>query len=100
MLLDTLIDFLSLETECKAIYLHVLCSNHGALNFYKKRNFQQRFYLPNYYTINGQLNDGYCYVLYMNNGQPPWTITYAFTYAYNAFYYFLRRFPVNNNSLN
>lgn len=97
MLLDTLIDYLSRETDCKAVYLHVLCSNQGALNFYKKRNFQQRIYLPNYYTINGQFHDGYCYVLYMNNGQPPWAITYPLTYLYNAFYLFVRRFSVNNS---
>lgn len=75
LLVDTLIEFLNAETDCKAIYLHVLCSNQVAINFYEKKNFQQRIYLPNYYTINGQLHDGYCYVLYMNNGQPPWTIS-------------------------
>ena len=78
LLLDTLLDFLQLQTDCKAIYLHVLCTNLVAINFYEKRSFEQRIYLPNYYTINGQLSDGYCYVLYMNNGQPPWTLTYPF----------------------
>jgi hypothetical protein len=75
LLLDTLYDYLASETDCKAIYLHVLCSNTVAINFYEKKNFQQRIYLPNYYTIKGQLEDGYCYVLYMNNGEPPWTIS-------------------------
>lgn len=96
MLLDTLLEYLR-ETDCKAVYLHVLCSNQGALNFYRKRNFQQRIYLPNYYTINGQFHDGYCYVLYMNNGQPPWAITYPLTYLYNIIYLFVRRFSVNSS---
>lgn len=74
MFLDNLLDFLNSKNDCKAIYLHVLCSNKVAINFYEKRDFEQRIYLPNYYTINGQLHDGFCYVLYMNNGQPPWTI--------------------------
>lgn len=74
MLLDTLLQFLKTETDCKAIYLHVLCSNLVAINFYEKKNFVQRIYLPNYYTIDGQLQDGFCYVLYMNNGQPPWNM--------------------------
>ncbi len=78
MLVDTLIEFLNSQSDCKAIYLHVMCSNLVAINFYEKRNFEQRVYLPNYYTINGQLHDGYCYVLYMNNGRPPWSITYPF----------------------
>lgn len=79
MLLDTLLQFLKTETDCKAIYLHVLCSNLVAINFYEKKNFVQRIYLPNYYTIDGQLQDGFCYVLYMNNGQPPWNMIYPFS---------------------
>ncbi len=78
MLVDTLLNYLNSLTDCKAIYLHVMCSNKVAINFYEKKNFEQRVYLPNYYTINGQLHDGYCYVLYMNNGQPPWSMTYPF----------------------
>lgn len=78
LLLDTLLAFLKAETDCKAIYLHVLHSNFVAIKFYEKRNFEKRIYLPKYYTISGQLQDGYCYVLYINNGQPPWTITYPF----------------------
>ena len=80
MFLDNLLDFLNSKNDCKAIYLHVLCSNKVAINFYEKRDFEQRIYLPNYYTINGQLHDGFCYVLYMNNGQPPWTIIYPFVF--------------------
>ena len=78
LLLDTLLAFLKSETDCKAIYLHVLYSNFIAIKFYEKRNFEKRIYLPKYYTINGQLQDGYCYVLYINNGTPPWTFKYPF----------------------
>jgi N-alpha-acetyltransferase 60 len=83
LLLDTLIDYLKAETDCKAIYLHVLSSNQVAIRFYEKRNFQQRIYLPNYYTIKGQLQDGHCYVLYMNNGQPPCTLADCFKEAWS-----------------
>lgn len=82
MLLDTLTTYLKNETDCKAIYLHVLWSNTNAIRFYEKRHFQRRIFLPKYYTIQGQFQDGYCYVLYMNNGQPPMTITYPFIRLY------------------
>jgi GNAT superfamily N-acetyltransferase len=85
LLLDTLISYLKAETDCKAIYLHVLCSNQVAIRFYEKRHFQQRIYLPNYYTIKGQLQDGHCYVLYMNNGQPPCTLADCFKEAWSFF---------------
>ena len=62
------------ETDCKAVYLHVLCTNQVAIDFYERRGFQQRIYLPSYYTIKGQLQDGHCYVLYMNDGEPPYTL--------------------------
>lgn len=71
LLLDTLLHHLNIQTNCKAIYLHVLASNAGAIKFYEKRNFQRRAHLPKYYTINGQAHDGYTYVLYMNGGEPP-----------------------------
>lgn len=71
LLLDTLIHHLNIQTKCKAVYLHVLSSNAGAIKFYEKRNFQRRAHLPKYYTINGQAHDGYTYVLYMNGGEPP-----------------------------
>lgn len=74
LLLDTLISYLKSKTDCKAIYLHVLCSNTVAIKFYEKRNFKQRIFLRNYYTIKGQLQDGHCFVLYMNDGQPPCTL--------------------------
>lgn len=90
-MLDTLYAYLKAETDCKAIYLHVLCSNTVALKFYEKRNFQKRLYLPNYYTIKGQLQDGYCYVLYMNNGEPPWTFKYPFLLNLNFLFFKIKR---------
>ena len=78
MLLDSLISFLtSLEHyDCKALYLHVLTSNMTAIRFYERRNFHRHNYLPYYYSIQGQPCDGFCYVLYINGGQPPWTLLY------------------------
>jgi ribosomal protein S18 acetylase RimI-like enzyme len=87
MLLDTLMAYLKNETDCKAIYLHVLWSNTNAIRFYEKRNFQRRIFLPKYYTIQGQFQDGYCYVLYTNNGQPPMSFTYPFLKFTNYFHF-------------
>ena len=60
--------------NCKAIYLHVLTTNQTAISFYKRRNFTQHSFLPYYYSIQGSPRDGYAYVLYINGGEPPWTI--------------------------
>jgi hypothetical protein len=35
-------------------------------------------YLPYYYSIKGKPRDGYTYALYINGGQPPWTLIYPF----------------------
>ncbi|CAF1011192.1 unnamed protein product [Brachionus calyciflorus] len=86
MLLDYLLSYLKAETDCKAIYLHVLCTNKTAISFYEKRKFQQRIFLPRYYTIQGKHHDGYCYVYYMNNGEPPWTMTYPFFNHFKNFF--------------
>ncbi|XP_072167801.1 uncharacterized protein [Diadema setosum] len=58
----------------KAVYLHVLASNTGAIRFYEKHKFQRHEFLPYYYSIHGQAKDGLSYVLYINGGQPPWTL--------------------------
>ena len=58
--------------------MHVLCTNETAIRFYEKRNFQKRIYLPRYYTINNELKDGYCYVLYLKDARPPFRISYPF----------------------
>ena len=49
-----------------------------SIKFYEKRNFQKRLYLPRYYTINNELKDGYCYVLYLKGARPPFRIRYPF----------------------
>jgi len=59
---------------CKAVYLHVLASNANAVLFYERNSFKRHKHLPLYYAINGSRMDGYCYVLYVNNGGPPWTL--------------------------
>ena len=78
LLLDNLLDYLHERTHCKAIYLHVLCTNVQAIRFYEKHKFTRRILLPKYYTIRGELHDGYCYVMYMRDGQAPLTLTYPF----------------------
>jgi len=77
LLLESLISYLTNSEHnhnCKAIYLHVLHTNITALHFYEKHNFRQHAFLPYYYSINGSPQDGYSYVLYINGGQPPWSI--------------------------
>lgn len=58
----------------RAIYLHVLTTNIAAIRFYEKLHFTRHKFLPLYYLINSASCDGYCYVLYINGGQPPATI--------------------------
>ena len=79
-LLDRLISYLttSERSNCKAVYLHVLATNITAIRFYEKHNFRKHEYLPYYYAIRGQPKDGLSYVLYINGGQPPWTLIYPF----------------------
>ncbi|XP_052824173.1 N-alpha-acetyltransferase 60 isoform X2 [Octopus bimaculoides] len=76
LLLDSLLSYLTSRDRynCKAIYLHVLTTNSAAICFYERRNFQPHSYLPYYYSINSKPHDGYSYVLYINGGQPPWSI--------------------------
>lgn len=42
--------------QVKAVYLHVLSTNHTAINFYRKHSFQQHIYIPYYYNISGKTN--------------------------------------------
>ncbi|CAM1322594.1 NAA60 (predicted) [Pycnogonum litorale] len=77
LLLDNLINHLvnSPETmNCKALYLHALTTNKSAIMFYECKNFKPHSYLPCYYSINGRSLDGFSYVLYVNNGYPPWNL--------------------------
>lgn len=78
LLLDSLLSHLTTpeRENCKAVYLHVLTTNFAAMKFYDKRHFKQFRYLPLYYAINGIHKDGFSYVLYINGGEPPWTLGY------------------------
>ena len=79
LLLDNLISYLTTSMlTTKAVYLHVLTTNQIAIRFYERRNFRMHHFLPYYYAIEGSSRDGYCYVLYINGGEPPWTILYPF----------------------
>ena len=80
LLLDSLLSHLTTpeRQNCKAVYLHVLTTNSAAMQFYEKRHFMQFRYLPLYYAINGTHKDGFSYVLYINGGEPPWTLAYPF----------------------
>ena len=46
--------------DVKKIYLHVLCSNESAVEFYKSEGFTIKEKLENYYT---DLDPPHCYVL-------------------------------------
>jgi len=76
MLLNSFIQHVrSIENQrCKAVYLHVLSTNISAVMFYERKDFKRHKLLPMYYVINGSRMDGYCYVYYVNNGSPPWTV--------------------------
>ena len=66
VLLQNLINSLNKRGTCKAIYLHVLFSNKQAIRFYQSKQFQYRAHLPQYYFIQGESLDGYCFALYIN----------------------------------
>ncbi|XP_076458209.1 N-alpha-acetyltransferase 60-like [Babylonia areolata] len=76
LLLDSLLSYLTSKERvgCKAVYLHVLATNTVAIRFYERRNFKPHSFLPFYYSIQGKPRDGYSYVLYVNGGQPPWSL--------------------------
>lgn len=79
LLLDNLIAHVISSPDtvcCKALYLHALTTNVAAITFYERKNFKPHSYLPSYYSINGELVDGFSYVLYVNNGFPPWSVQY------------------------
>ena len=78
LLLDSLLSYLTSNerVSCKAVYLHVLATNSIAIRFYQRRSFHPHSFLPFYYSIQGKPRDGYSYVLYINGGQPPWSLIY------------------------
>jgi len=87
LLLDSLLSHLTTpeRQHCKAVYLHVLTTNSAAMKFYDKKHFRQFRYLPLYYAIDGMHKDGFSYVLYINGGEPPWTLAYPLKFVVFAF---------------
>lgn len=93
-LLKRLIDHLTKVEEnmqCLAIYLHVLTTNSVAISFYERQNFKRHLYLPLYYSIEGSSRDGYSYVLYINNGRPPFNPIYSIGNALQS----ISKFSIN-----
>ena len=80
LLLESFISRLKTDESkvCKAVYLHVLPTNEAAIKFYEQMNFRFHRTLWNYYNINGTKRNGYCYVLYINGGEAPWSLLYPF----------------------
>ena len=58
-------------SKCRAIYLHVITNNCPAIAFYEKFNFSRFVRIRDFYTVNNRPQDGYLYVLYINDGLPP-----------------------------
>ncbi|XP_065659695.1 N-alpha-acetyltransferase 60 isoform X2 [Hydra vulgaris] len=75
LLLTTFVQHVQQErhSSCKVVYLHVLASNINAILFYEQLNFKRHKLLLNYYNIRGEKMDGFSYVYYTNNGNPPLT---------------------------
>ena len=90
LLLDSLIQSLTTKerSNCKAVYLHVLATNHIAIRFYERRRFKAHSFLPYYYSIQGKPRDAYLYVLYVNGGKAPWSFLYPF-YIQIFFYVYM-----------
>ncbi|KAI6203047.1 N-alpha-acetyltransferase 60 [Aphelenchoides besseyi] len=57
----------------KIIFLHVLATNFGAINFYKQNGFLHHSTLPNYYQIHHIYHEAYTMVLNVN-GHRSWTL--------------------------
>ncbi|KAL1501344.1 hypothetical protein ABEB36_006679 [Hypothenemus hampei] len=76
LLLDSLLRNLTTpeRKKVKAAFLHVLTTNSAAIRFYEKRRFRLHTFLPYYYSIKGKCKDGFMYVLYLNDGHPPWSL--------------------------
>merc|ERR1712032_676159 len=56
---------------CKAVYLHVIIYNVGAIGFYERNNFLCMTRRRNFYFIKGQHFDSFVYMMYVNGGRRP-----------------------------
>lgn len=70
-LVKEILNKLKRVSEVKGVYLHVLASNKHAIKFYEALGFGCCEFIPHYYSIMGHFQNAYCYILYMNDGQPP-----------------------------
>lgn len=84
-LLDKLINELTVNVNpsdtantVKAVYLHVLCDNVTAINFYKSKSFRIHRYLPWYYCNYAGRGDAYSYVRYINGAKISWIYSFQF----------------------
>jgi ribosomal protein S18 acetylase RimI-like enzyme len=62
------------DTQCGALYLHVLDSNVAALRFYEKLGFHRVKLIPNYYTIDGRPRNCYIYAKYFHGNRGHQTV--------------------------
>ena len=59
------------QGRIRAIFLHTLATNTGAMRFYEQLAFRCHAILPRYYVYDGNVADAATYVLYVNGGAPP-----------------------------
>jgi ribosomal protein S18 acetylase RimI-like enzyme len=67
------VQYASAMPLCKAVFLHVIEYNTGAIMFYKRNRFQCIRRLVSFYQINSQNYDAFLYVYYVNGGSPPYS---------------------------
>eukprot|EP00976_Prorocentrum_cordatum_P071127 1180197-Prorocentrum_minimum.AAC.2 len=83
---------------CRAVYLHVITSNHSAIRFYDRFQFEYVRHMPQFYFIPsdrapqpGQLYyDALLFVLYVNKGRPPFSLLGTFVQTVQCCTGFLR----------
>ncbi|KAA8533465.1 hypothetical protein F0562_031101 [Nyssa sinensis] len=70
-LVREVIKYASNIPTCQAVYLHVISYNSPAIHLYKKMSFQCLRRLYGFYMINGQHEDAYLFIYYVNGVQSP-----------------------------